>query len=481
MSNLKFRLATTGSTVNDVGSGIGNAFRALMNAPIAAAQAAEEAKSEQSRRAMQDAQAALFRNKSSEIDDARERATPGSVLRNAAMIHNVAPDQQRDFLSFMESGQLGGQYVTPVDGVGPVLPTPSIYTDGTVQKVARTAGFANQGLAAGDKNIENLAKVEKLYRDMGLGDDVLAGRRDAGSVGQSQAAMEGKKVFDNIGTTGMGYNQFTGQGKQLDEGLRIIFGDQAAAEIKARDAQAGASRASAASSYASAENSRASAAKTRQEREQGASSGQTQIVTDANGNVTLVNKATGLARPATYADGKTVGAKVGSGSSGTEGERNASGYADRMTAAERLIQKVAKQSPGAQKPTFTEQATGGVGMIANFSRDEERQQYRQAQEDWVRAKLRKESGAAIPSDEMEREISVYFPQINDGPKVIGQKADARKVAEGAMRQAAGRAQSSLPPQADGGGPPQIKSDADYAALPSGAEFVAPDGSRRRKP
>jgi len=31
------------------------------------------------------------------------------------------------------------------------------------------------------------------------------------------------------------------------------------------------------------------------------------------------------------------------------------------------------------------------------------------------------------------------------------------------------------------GPKQIKSDADYAALPSGAEFIAPDGSHRRKP
>jgi hypothetical protein len=32
-----------------------------------------------------------------------------------------------------------------------------------------------------------------------------------------------------------------------------------------------------------------------------------------------------------------------------------------------------------------------------------------------------------------------------------------------------------------GGPMQIASDADYAALPSGAEFIAPDGSHRRKP
>ena len=35
--------------------------------------------------------------------------------------------------------------------------------------------------------------------------------------------------------------------------------------------------------------------------------------------------------------------------------------------------------------------------------------------------------------------------------------------------------------ATGGGPAQIKSDAEYNALPSGTEFIAPDGSHRKKP
>ena len=37
------------------------------------------------------------------------------------------------------------------------------------------------------------------------------------------------------------------------------------------------------------------------------------------------------------------------------------------------------------------------------------------------------------------------------------------------------------PAASGGGAPTITSDAEYEALPSGTEFIAPDGSRRRKP
>jgi hypothetical protein len=111
--------------------------------------------------------------------------------------------------------------------------------------------------------------------------------------------------------------------------------------------------------------------------------------------------------------------------------------------------------------------------------------YRQAQEDWVRAKLRKESGAAIGKEEMEREIATYFPQVGEGPEVRAQKRQARAVAVEAMRASAGKATvpSSVPsveplPES---GPKRIASDAEYNALPSGATFIGPDGKTRRKP
>jgi len=53
-------------------------------------------------------------------------------------------------------------------------------------------------------------------------------------------------------------------------------------------------------------------------------------------------------------------------------------------------------------------------------------------------------------------------------------ADLKRVAQ----QEAG--QGGQAPAAPGG-PPQIGSDAEYDALPPGAEFIAPDGSHRRKP
>lgn len=64
-------------------------------------------------------------------------------------------------------------------------------------------------------------------------------------------------------------------------------------------------------------------------------------------------------------------------------------------------------------------------------------QYRQAQEDWVRAKLRKESGAVIGPKEMEDEIKTYFPQTGDSQATIQQKREARMRAEQAMAIQAG--------------------------------------------
>jgi hypothetical protein len=70
------------------------------------------------------------------------------------------------------------------------------------------------------------------------------------------------------------------------------------------------------------------------------------------------------------------------------------------------------------------------------------QKYQQAAMDWVRAKLRKESGAAIGKDEARQEYENYFPVFGDSAEVIEQKRQARIQASAAMRTAAGGA---LPP------------------------------------
>ena len=137
---------------------------------------------------------------------------------------------------------------------------------------------------------------------------------------------------------------------------------------------------------------------------------------------------------------------LAAGKGPTEGERISSGYANRMIASERIMEGLTNpeltKQPITGKPGVVESMAATVPLVgklgSNVARSAERQKYRQAQEDWVRAKLRKESGAVIADEEMDREIRVYFPQLADTPQVIAQKRASRKVAQDAMIQSAGR-------------------------------------------
>lgn len=138
----------------------------------------------------------------------------------------------------------------------------------------------------------------------------------------------------------------------------------------------------------------------------------------------------------------------------SEGERTAGGYALRMEAAEKLFggMKPDDMKPGVRETMLTAGNTKIGEAVANAlpsiagGRSSERQQALQAQRDWVRAKLRKESGAVIAEQEMEDEIRTYFPQIGDSDAVILQKARARKTAYDAMKMGAGK--SSPAPSGD---------------------------------
>jgi hypothetical protein len=93
-------------------------------------------------------------------------------------------------------------------------------------------------------------------------------------------------------------------------------------------------------------------------------------------------------------------------------------------------------------PTARTQALGAVplvgGYLENIGSSTQQQLYKQAQENWVRANLRKESGAVIGTDEMKDEIRTYFPQPGDRPEKIAQKQLAREVTQNAMKTAAGK-------------------------------------------
>lgn len=115
----------------------------------------------------------------------------------------------------------------------------------------------------------------------------------------------------------------------------------------------------------------------------------------------------------------------------TDAQSLAGGFYERMNSASETID--ALEESGYDPSTVSHAA------VPDMLAPPETQQYRQAQRDWVRSKLRKESGAVISEKEMADEIKTFFPQPNDSPKNIAQKRRARAIAERAMYRQAGPA------------------------------------------
>lgn len=160
-----------------------------------------------------------------------------------------------------------------------------------------------------------------------------------------------------------------------------------------------------------------------------------------NGQIQIVNKPRDLptgGQVVDNGDGTTTFIPAGKI---TEGERNAAGFYDRMVSASKQMD--ALTNAGYDPTNLRDFATTGR-TATNFAATKEGQQYYQAAMNWVRANLRKESGAAIGVDEARQEIRNYFPQPGDSKEVLAQKAEQRRVVEAAMRKAAGGA---LPPMA----------------------------------
>jgi len=107
-------------------------------------------------------------------------------------------------------------------------------------------------------------------------------------------------------------------------------------------------------------------------------------------------------------------------------ESEAAGFAGRMNDAGQIISQIERLPDFNGVPEF-------LWQRPTRSLPSEWQRYRQAGENWIRANLRRESGAVIGEDEMRDEFRVYFPQPGDSPQVIAQKAATRARAEQAMR------------------------------------------------
>jgi len=159
-----------------------------------------------------------------------------------------------------------------------------------------------------------------------------------------------------------------------------------------------------------------------------------QQVTDTTGTY-IVDLDTGETRPILI-NGKPV-AKPQQAPSGEES--NAAGFLVRMKDATKLLDTY----EGKGKPSVVTSSVSGIpfvgGVLERVAQTPEQQQYKNAALAWIRAKLRKESGAAIGKAEAEQEYQNYFPVVGDTKEVIAQKRSLRQSAMDEMLISSGKA------------------------------------------
>lgn len=81
----------------------------------------------------------------------------------------------------------------------------------------------------------------------------------------------------------------------------------------------------------------------------------------------------------------------------------------------------------------------GLQYAPNMLQTQDQQAYRQAQRAFTEARLRKESGAAIPANEYANDARTYFAQPGDDPATIEQKRKARAVVLEGLKFGSGKA------------------------------------------
>lgn len=285
-------------------------------------------------------------------------------------------------------------------------------------------------MSAGDIKVDDWAKAQGGYREMDLGDDVLAGRRTAGAVGAAQAAVAGKPLF-NSDANGAVLDLFGG-GLEADNPM-------AQSTIALRGAQAGAQWANARQSDAAAGASTAQRDKTRAEMNDGANRG------GAKAPVGYRWGADGVSLepiPGGPADPNTKGAKLAKPP--TEGQAKALMFGSRMAVSDELLREL--ESDGATMPSLLKMGVEqmpfvgpALGMAANTVASERQQQVEQAQRDFINAVLRLESGAVISPQEFANAAQQYFARPGDSPAVLRQKAANRMTAIRGMQAEFGEA------------------------------------------
>ena len=118
----------------------------------------------------------------------------------------------------------------------------------------------------------------------------------------------------------------------------------------------------------------------------------------------------------------------------TGAEKTSLSYYNRMKQAEETIATL--------EPKISRMGIAGEFQLRyapNIAQSADQQVYRQAQRAFTEARLRKESGAAIPQGEYDTDAKTYFAQPGDKPETVKRKRAARQAVLNGLKFSAGRA------------------------------------------
>lgn len=190
----------------------------------------------------------------------------------------------------------------------------------------------------------------------------------------------------------------------------------------------------------------------------------TQVVTNTDGTVTVVDKDKRTSAPVMDAEGKPLQSK----NNLTESQGKATGMALRAREAEGILERLEKE--GVLNRSIIKQGVetipvvgGGLAMGANYVASSKQQQVEQARRNFVNAVLRVESGASINEGEFRNAERQYFPMPGDDKATIAQKRDNRKTAIQALEMQSGP------------GRPAAAAPAKPAASTQGIRFLGYEG------
>lgn len=142
---------------------------------------------------------------------------------------------------------------------------------------------------------------------------------------------------------------------------------------------------------------------------------------------------TAAGQPGQTAQGTPGVAIPGTQPAATEGQANAHDFATRMEFAAPTVDKLEKvgtdywQWLAAQSPL-------GLGNVVITP---EYRQFQRAKDDFVRAALRKESGALISKEDQEYADRTWIPQPGDDPQTLADKREARRIVARSIRETSG--------------------------------------------